>query len=123
MASRVLTDEQEAEIYRRYVSGPCTYLSLASEFFVSTGKIHKVLVERGWGPAARTGPRRPYKPAGRLPRALAGYRVIPGTRLPMKRCASCVFRLKSLERRRECQVVEGLIEMSGICDSYLSRRR
>jgi hypothetical protein len=41
----------------------------------------------------------------------------------MKRCASCVFRLKSLERRRECQVVEGLIEMSGICDSYLSRRR
>jgi hypothetical protein len=123
VAHRVLSDDQEDEIYRRYAAGEETYLSLASEFFVSSGKIHNVLVAHGWRPSSRSGPRRPYKPAGRVPKAKAGYRVLPGTRLPRDRCASCVFRLKSLDRRRECTVVEGDIEMRGVCGSYSSGRR
>ena len=119
---RRFTPEQEAELAARYKAGGISQFDLALENGLSQMGLWKILVRNGWVPSRRSGPgKRPYKAAGTTPKPDVNYRVQNNPSndgAPLKRCGNCDNRILSAARKRECRVVEGLVEMNGLCDSY-----
>jgi hypothetical protein len=116
---RRFTDEQEREIAERYRAGGIAQHSLALEYDCAQSVVFKALVRQGHVP--RKGPYGPYKPAGTRSKAGAGYEVLEGPGLSVKRCGTCRFRLKSTARRFECTEVEPPVALRGTCSLWEHR--